>query len=181
MQFQFMLMRVLWVIFDHRDCRLISSIQRHLHCSFCRRHWRCRRSCVAQTASGRPKQEQRSALAFLVVHRETERLLVIVTLQGVPIVVFAKQRLERIGKQHEVRDVRCAVTLCRNAPFRIICRNPSCTMPFRDNGTLPVSTCQSNSTWILLPAPLETPKNGLVICGGRLRPPIQMSFVSIRS
>jgi len=71
-----------------------------------------------------------------VVRCELERLLVIVTLQGVPIVVFAKQRLERVGKQNEVRDVRRVVALYRNAPFRIICWNPNRTTPFRDNTSL---------------------------------------------
>jgi len=98
-----------------------------------------------------------------------ERLLVIVALQGVPIVVLAKQQLERIGGQYEVRDVRRVVTLYRDISFCIVRRNPSCTVPFRDNRTLPVSTYQSYSTWILLRVPLETPKNGLVIRGGRLR------------
>ena len=115
-----------------------------------------------------------------MVHHELERLLVIVALQGAPIVVFAKQWLERVGRQNEVRNVRRAVALCRNAPFRIICWDPSRAAPFRDNGSLPVRTCQSDSTRILPRARLETPEDRLVICGRRLRTPIQMSFASIR-
>jgi len=98
-----------------------------------------------------------------------------------PIAVFAEQRLERIGRQNEVQNVRCVATLYRNIPFHVICRNPSCTVPFRDNRNLPVSTCQMDSTRILLRVPLETPKDRLVICSGRLQSPTQMSFVSIRS
>jgi len=118
-----------------------------------------------------------------VVHRELERLLVIVTLQGAPIAVFAKRRLERVGRQNEVRDVRRRVaTLHRNMLFRIICRDPSCAVPFRDDRSLPVHTHQTDSTQILLRVPLETPKDRFVIRGGRLRSPIQMSFASsIRS
>jgi len=173
-------MRVLRVILDHQDCCFVGSIQRHFRCTFCRRHWRHRRSSVAQTSSSRSEQVQRPTFALLVIHQEMERLLAIVAIQRMSVIVLAQQRLERIGGQYEVRNVRSVLTLYRNISFCIVRRNPSRAVSFRDYRTLSVSAHQPNSTWILLREPLETPKSGFVICGGRLRTPVQMSLVSVR-
>jgi len=105
-----------------------------------------------------------------VVHEELESLLVIVALQRVSIVILAKQGLERIGRQHEVWNVRRVVALDRNAlaSFCIVRRNSRCAIPFRYNRTLPIHTCQSDTTLVLVSAPLEPPKNRLVVRSGCL-------------
>ena len=88
---------------------------------------------------------------------------------------------ERVGRQHEIRDVRRVIALHRCMSFCVVRRNSCLAVSFWHCRTLPVRTCQLNPARIFLRKPLESPQCGLIVCGGRLQSSIRVSFTSIHS